>query len=338
MRRTRPLSDAFAVAPAGGVSLGDVPAGDVRAGDVRAGDVPVVVAAALGPMSLGEGPTWDARASLARWVDINAGRLFEARGDGGTLVTPRVALTVDGTLGAAVQAEGGGMLLATSRHLEHRGADGAVVGRVEVVPERMRSRLNDGACDPAGRYVVGSVALDSKPGRESLWRLEHDGTLTVIDDDLLLSNGVAWSPDGTVMYHVDTFRNMVFRRTYDAATGAVGVRDALIETPGEYPDGLTVGADGNLWIAYWAAGEVRRFSADGARLATIAVGAPLTTSCAFVGAGLDVLLITTEASAPGIPPTAASGALFACTPGAPGLPTRAWRPVPMGGRLANPPH
>lgn len=279
--------------------------------------------------SLGEGPTWDARAGVARWVDIDNGRLFEARVDGRAVGAPRIALTVYGTLGAAVHAEGGGLLLATSRHLEHRGAEGALVGRVELLPEGGPSRLNDGACDPSGRYVVGSLALDGQPGRETLWRLEHDGTLTVIDDDLLLSNGIAWSPKGDVMYHVDTFRNTVLHRAYDSATGAVGGREVLIETPGEYPDGLTVGADGDLWVAFWLSGEVRRYSPDGALLATISTGAPLTTSCAFVGADLDLLLITTGASAPGVEPTARSGALLACTPGARGLPTREWRPAPM---------
>ena len=78
-----------------------------------------------------------------------------------------------------------------------------------------------------------------------------------------------------------------------------------------------------------ASGEVRRHAPDGALLATISAGAPLTTSCAFVGPDLDVLLITTEASAPGFELTALSGALFACTPGARGLPTRAWRATPM---------
>lgn len=321
MRWTRPLGDARGAAPPSGATGGTV--------------VPVaVVPGTEGLMSLGEGPTWDARAGVARWVDISNGRLFEARVEGGTLGVhqigaPRVVLTVDGTLGAAVHAEDGGLLLATARHLEHRGADGALVGRVEVVPEGMPSRLNDGACDPAGRYVVGSVALDSRPGRETLWRLEHDGTLTVIDDDLLLSNGVAWSPSGDTMYHVDTFRNVVLRRTYDAATGAVGGREAFIETPGEYPDGLTVGADGDVWVAYWASGQVRRYASDGAFRQTISAGAPLTTSCAFVGPDLGLLLITNEASAPGVEPTARCGALLACTPGARGLPTRAWRPAPM---------
>ena len=279
--------------------------------------------------SLGEGPTWDAGAGVARWVDIDGGRLFEARVDGRTLGAPRIALTVDGTLGAAVHAEGGGLLLATSRHLEHRAADGTVVGRIEILPEGSPSRLNDGACDPSGRYVVGSVALDAQPGRETLWRLEHDGTVTVIDDDLLLANGVAWSPNGDVMYHVDSYRNTVLRRTYDAATGAVGEREALIETSGEYPDGMTVSSDGDVWVAFWLSGEVRRYSAEGALVATISTGAPLTTSCAFVGADLDLLLITTAASAPGAEPTARSGALLACAPGARGIATRAWRPAPM---------
>ncbi len=306
MKRTRPPVDAVAAVPV-----------SVVPGTERL-------------MALGEGPTWDAGAGLARWVDIKNGRLFEARVEGRTLGTPRVALTVDGTLGSAVHAGGGGLLLATARHLEHRDAAGALVGRVEVVPESMPSRLNDGACDPSGRYVVGSVALDIKRGREKLWRLEHDGTLTVIDDDLLLSNGIGWSPSGDAMYHVDTFRNVVLRRTYDAATGAVGGRESFIETPGEYPDGLTVGANGDLWIAFWASGEVRRYSAGGALLATIPAGTPLTTSCAFVGPDLELLLITNEASAPGVEPTARSGALLACIPGARGLPTREWRPTPMG--------
>jgi sugar lactone lactonase YvrE len=284
-------------------------------------------------MALGEGPTWDARAGLARWIDISNGRLFEARVDGREVGAPRTVLTVDGTLGAAVHAEGGGLLLVTSRHLEHRDAVGALVGRIELLPEGSPSRLNDGACDPSGRYLVGSLALDGLPGTETVWRLEHDGTLTVIDDDILESNGIAWSPAGDVMYHVDTYRSAVLRRAYDSATGAVGERTALVETPGEYPDGLTVDATGDLWVAFWASGEVRRYSPEGTLLATIATGAPLTTSCAFVGADLDLMLITTAASAPGVEPTDRSGALLACAPGARGLPTRAWRPAPMGAQL-----
>ena len=283
-------------------------------------------------MALGEGPTWDARASLVRWVDIAAGRLFEAPMVGRTLGEPRIVLTVEGTLGAAVHAEGGGLLLVTARHLEHRDASGALLGRIEVLPEGSPSRLNDGACDPLGRYVFGSLALDGEPGVETLWRLEHDGSLTVIDDDILESNGVAWSPGGEVMYHADTYLSAVLRRTYDAATGAFGEREVFIETLGEYPDGLTVDASGDLWVAFWASDAVRRYSPAGALLGTISPGAPLTTSCAFVGADLDLMLITTATSAPGIEATARSGALLACTPGARGLPTRAWRPAPMASR------
>src|SRR5664279_4569071 len=135
--------------------------------------------------ALGEGPTWDADAGVVHWVDIDRGVLYEApvgvgASAGADGVGPtRTVLTIDGTLGAAVHAEGDGFLLAASRHLEHRDASGATVGTWELIPAGQSRRLNDGACDPAGRYVVGSLSLGGSGGEEQLWRLEHDGTVTV---------------------------------------------------------------------------------------------------------------------------------------------------------------
>jgi sugar lactone lactonase YvrE len=158
------------------------------------------------------------------------------------------------------------------------------------------SRLNDGACDPAGAFLVGSMALDDRTGGESLVRVERDGSLTVLDDDLTLSNGLAWSPDGGLLYSIDTVPGVVWVRPYAAGTGAVGPRTAFLRFSDTSPDGMCVDAEGAAWIACWGAGEVRRFSPAGELIGVVEVAAPQVTSVAFAGPGLDRLVITTASA------------------------------------------
>jgi len=289
--------------------------------------------------ALGEGPTWDADAGVVRWVDIDRGVLYEAPvgvgdsaaadGVGPTRIgVTRAVLTVDGTLGAAVHAEGGGFLLATSRHLEHRDASGATTARWELIPAGQPRRLNDGACDPDGRYVVGSILRDAAPGDEQLWRLEHDGTVTVLDEGISLSNGIAWSPDGRVMYHVDTRRHVVTARDYDPTGAGVGPASVLIDTGDALPDGLAVDTTGDLWIAMWGEGEIRRFAPDGTQRGVLRTGIPRNSSCAFVGPELDLLVVTSAGS--GAAADAVDGRLLAVRVAVTGMPTRAWRPCAHG--------
>ena len=324
--------------------------------------------------ALGEGPTWDADAGVVRWVDIDRGVLYEAsigaEDEAEGVVGPtRTVLTVDGTLGAAVHAEGGGFLLATSRQLEHRDASGVTVATWGLIPAGQQRRLNDGACDPDGRYVVGSLSLESLSGGsssggsssdtdssgsgasagEQLWRLEHDGTVTVLEEGLSLSNGIAWSPDGRVMYHVDTMRHSVSARSYDPFGGDAVLASVLIDTGQAFPDGLAVDSAGDLWIAMWGEGEIRRFAPDGTPRDALRTGVPHSTSCAFVGPELDLLVVTGAAGAAApphgngdaAPPhgnggavdgrlAAVDGQLLAIHAPVRGLPTRAWRPCANG--------
>jgi sugar lactone lactonase YvrE len=281
--------------------------------------------------TLGEGPTWDLQGGVVRWVDVDRGHLWEATFDGGELGAPRLAVECGATLGAAVHAEDGGLLLARTRHLEHRDAAGTTLGSVRLVAEGVASRLNDGACDPAGRYLVGSLAQDGRTGGERLWRLEHDGTVIVVDDDLTLSNGLGWSPDGSSMYQVDTVPGTLYVRDYDVGSGTVGPRRALVEIRDASPDGLTVDAEGNVWVAIWGAGELRCFSPAGRLLQVVQTGAPLTTSCAFAGPDLDVLVVTTAGKAEdGVRQTDRGGALLALRPGVVGRATTAWKPAHLG--------
>jgi sugar lactone lactonase YvrE len=189
------------------------------------------------------------------------------------------------------------------------------------------SRLNDGACDPAGRFLVGTLALGDPQNQELLVRQERDGSLTVLDDDLNLSNGLAWSPDGSLFYSIDSIPGIVWVRSYDAASGAAGPRREWLRITDGLPDGLCVDADGHLWIAIWGAGEVRRYTPDARPAGVVAVPAPHTTSVAFAGPGLDRLVITTATAHLDAAQLAAypmSGRLFLADVGVAGLPVTPW--------------
>ncbi|CAN5482053.1 SMP-30/gluconolactonase/LRE family protein [soil metagenome] len=275
---------------------------------------------------LAEGPLWDPEQQRVLWVDIHEGRVRWGR-----LVGDQVQAEgehrVDGTLGAAVPTADGGLLVALTRRVATIAPDGTLRMGSAMLPEGVASRFNDGACDPAGRFLIGSMATDDREGEDRLYRVDADGTVDVIDDDLTLSNGLDWSPDGTTLYHIDSVPGNVWARSYDAGTGEVGPRREVVRIEGGAPDGMTVDADGNLWVAVWGAGEVRCMDPGGALLATVEVPAPHTSSVAFVGPDLDRLLITTarrDLSQRQLDQYPLSGHLFLATPGVRGRPATPW--------------
>lgn len=264
---------------------------------------------------LGEGPYWDAPRRRLLWVDIDAGAVHEGRLEGDRVVPVR-STHVDGTVGAVVCSAAGDLLVA--------GAQRTFPGpRVTSGPRR----LNDGACDPAGRFLVGTLPLHGSGGPQTLVRIEADGSLTVLDDDLALSNGLAWSVDGTRMYSADTDAHVVRVRSYDAGTGEVGRRQDWLRLGDDLPDGLCVDAEDHVWVALWGSGRVARFTPDGKLVGVVDVPAPATTSVAFVGDDLGTLLITTATSDVSAADLAAhpdSGRLFVAHVGVTGHPVTPW--------------
>jgi sugar lactone lactonase YvrE len=278
------------------------------------------------PYGLGEGPLWDEPRERVLWVDINAGHVHSGTLDAGT-ITPRSQLSFDETVGVAVCAVDGRLLVAGQRDVYSVAPDGHRVVLARVVPADKPSRLNDGACDPAGRFLVGSLADDARRGDECLWQLGPHGCVTTIDDDLTLSNGLGWSPDGTVLYSVDSTPGVVWARPYDAASGRWGTRATIIRIGDGLPDGLCVDTRGNLWIAIWGPGEVRCYTPAGDHLGTVTVPAPHTASVAFVGAQRDTLLITTsrdELTPSQVEAFPLSGHLFTARVEATGIATTPW--------------
>jgi sugar lactone lactonase YvrE len=278
---------------------------------------------------LGEGPLWDADRRRVLWVDILRGEVLE-----GTLDDDKVILaglrSFDGMVGAVVADAQGRLLVAGQESLIVEETDGSRVVGPRIVPEGVDSRTNDGAVDPQGRFLIGTLALDDRRDQERLVRVD-DERLTLIDDDLGLSNGLAWSPDGSLFYSVDTAAQTIWVRDYDGPSGTVGERREHLVLDSGHPDGICIDSEGGLWVAVWGAGEVRHFSPAGELLDTVSVAAPHTSSVAFVGPDLDLLLITTaqkDLTDEQLAEWPDSGRLFAVRVGVTGLPLTSWSGKP----------
>ena len=244
---------------------------------------------------LAEGPVWDPIRQRVYWVDIESAQVLCGELEGDQVHRNRRLVFDEPTVGAAVPCEDGRLLVAGGRRLLVTSEFGAEESATPVLPGERNHRLNDGGCDPAGRFLIGSMSLDDVDGEELLVRREpgEEPELTVIDDDLTLSNGLAWSPDHHRLYSIDSEPGNVWGRDYDPQSGELGERELLFTIEDGTPDGMCADVDGNLWIAIFGAGEVRCFTSGGEHLATVEVGTPHTTSVAFVGRNLDRLLITT---------------------------------------------
>ncbi len=275
---------------------------------------------------LGEGPVWDAARGCLWWVDSEAGRVF--RGTlGGTHLVIDETRSLGERVGSVAPAADGGLLVAGERAVHVVGADGRVSASVRVIPEGVSSRLNDGTVDPAGRFLVGSIRLDDRSRRESVWAVEPDRSVREVIPGVTVSNGMGFSPDGGTLYHVETRPGAIRAFDYDVASGTASRgRDVL--ACGGTPDGLAVDVDGNLWVAFFGEGQVRCISTGGEVLDVVEVDAPNVTCPEFVGADLDRMVITTARFRMADVDRAASpdsGAVFVVDLPVSGLPVGTWQ-------------
>jgi sugar lactone lactonase YvrE len=263
----------------------------------------------------GEGPVWSAAWPGLRWVDMLAGDVLALAADG------RVSRRHLGAVVAALRPRArGGMVVALERQFALVEEDGPVRGLGELWADPS-VRMNDGGCDPQGRFYCGSMAYASTAGRGSLYRLDPDGSSRVVLDGVTVSNGLAWSPDGATAYYVDSATYRVDAFDYEPETGLSRRRPAVkLDPAAGIPDGLTVDAGGHLWLALHGGGAVHRYRPDGRLDGRLELPVSQVTACAFGGPGLDQLYITTSRLGIDAAAEPEAGAVFRADVGVAGLP------------------
>lgn len=266
--------------------------------------------------ALGEGVRVDGSDPV--WVDIPAGEVIVGRWEDVERLGEQSRLKVDTTVGAVGFAADRGLIVAGARRLWTVSIDGRVVPGLDLMPAELEGRLNDGAVDPQGRFVVGSLRdLDETPVH-CLWRVTAEGDVEVLRHHVGLSNGIGWSPDGSVVYHVDTAAGTLASHSYGESTWDADDWHVIPCRFGGVPDGLAVDENGDIWVALWGGSAVQCFSPAGDLKAEVQVPTPNVTCLAFVGDGR--MLITT-AAAPNDP---GAGLLYSADVGIRGVSEGLW--------------
>jgi sugar lactone lactonase YvrE len=282
---------------------------------------------------LGEGPYWVPEDDCLLWVDVHHGQLHRSYFPSADTATMDLC-----AVSAAFPAVGGGILTAGGSKLalhlpEERGGQWTTRVVAEV-PGREGIRFNDAAVDPAGRVWVGSMHIDEAEPLGELYRLDAGGVLTTVVKGVTVSNGIGWSPDGSRMYYADSPVRRIDMFDYDPAAGEAVARRVFTDLSAfdGVPDGLTVDADGFVWVAMWGGGVLRRFAPDGTQDAVLQVPVSQPTSCAFGGPGMGDLYVTSASvglTAAELESQPLAGRLLRLRPGPVGLPsTTAYAAIP----------
>ena len=246
------------------------------------------------PGLLSEGPRWHEERQELLWVDILGRQVHRGTLSPDGALERVETISADRHIGAVAPAAGGGYVLAAGPGFLFADETGLVHELAQPEAGRTDVRMNDGACDPQGRFWAGTMAYDESPGGGALYRLELDGSCTTVLTGLTISNGIGWSPGASTMYLNDSGTGCVETFRFDGASGAISERRTLvhIDEPGVAPDGLTVDEDGGIWVALWNGAAVHRYAPDGTLLTRVQLPVQRPTSCAFGGAGLDTLFVT----------------------------------------------
>jgi sugar lactone lactonase YvrE len=267
-----------------------------------------------------ERPVWDAATRSLVWVDIKGGVVHRLEMQG-----RHSTIAARAPVGAAALRAGGGLVIAHDSELLFVGADGRPDRPPIAFHHPPNVRFNDGACDPSGRFLIGTISTDGRAGQAALYSVDGDGGVTELLTGISESNGLAWSLDGMSMYYVDSAHAEIRRYAYDPSTGRAdkpGVLRSFGEGDGQ-PDGLIVDAEGAIWAAMWEGWAMCRISATGSLLERVAMPVSRPTCPAFGGSDLDQLYVTTAWE--GMSPDERSneplaGSVLMIAPGVRGLP------------------
>lgn len=240
----------------------------------------------------GEGPFWDAARGRLLFVDMLRGAIVALDHAG------RVERYELGGVAAALRSrrEGGGLVLATERGFRLLSSD--LTFEDDEIPafEDPAVRMNDGGCDPQGRFYCGTMAYAETPGAGTLFRLDPDHSVHRVLTGVTISNGLQWHADGKHAYYVDTPTGRVDLYEFDPDTGHFGARTtfAALEPGAGLPDGIALDEQGGVWVALWGGAAVHRYDEAGRLCERVELPAKQVTACAFGGVDYSTLFITTS--------------------------------------------
>jgi len=244
---------------------------------------------------LGEGPVWDSKNSVLYFVDIDGCKFLSydhknKNGGYSQISTP-------GRIGAVAMCESPGKFICAIENNIYILENGEFTMFIEKIYETAGDiRFNDGKCDRSGRFYIGSMDGGWTTSRGVLYKINKDKEVSACEDNIICSNGIAFSNDGKYMYYIDTPTGFLWRYDYDAATGNIENKTAFIdyrEEKGSF-DGMTIDKDGSLWVALWGGFAINRYDGTtGKKLDAIELPVPNVTSCEFGGDGMNILFITT---------------------------------------------
>jgi D-xylono/L-arabinono-1,4-lactonase len=259
----------------------------------------------------GENPLWHPDEKRLYWTDIPTGRLFRLEPD-----TGRHEQFYEGeVVGGFTFQRDGSLLLFGERGSVRSWREGRVRTLIEELPDERDTRFNDVSADPEGRVFCGT--MPGKDHHARLYRLDPDGTVKTVLDDIGLSNGLGFSPDRSLLYYTDTGNQVIYVFDYDAETGsALNQRVfARVSRDTGSPDGLVVDAEGGIWSAHWGGGCIVRYTAEGELERQIEIPTAKVTSMAFGGAALNELFVTTAGGDDRGENGEGAGALYRVRPG-----------------------
>ena len=262
---------------------------------------------------LGEGVTWDAATSTLLWLDIDGRLLHRLHSDG-----RHEEVALSSPTSVVVPTRTGELLAVYGLQVGVLNDSGAIESVLAKLPADGDGRANDGRCDPQGRLWIGTVDRSGEH-RAGVFCVDDSGGVRRVRSGRALSNGLDWSPDGSKCYHSDSLHRTVDELSLDESGFPVSER--TITTFDALPDGLSVDAEGGIWVALWDGGGVVRLNPSGEIDCRIDVPGGWITSCAFGGADLHTLYITTatvDLDAARRSTSPAAGSLFACRPGVAG--------------------
>ncbi len=267
--------------------------------------------------TLGEGPAWDSKTQTLYWVDILEKRIYAGA---------RILVELDDLICCLAPRKNGHLLLGKRASFVDFEPDSSRQTILVALSESATNRLNDGKCDPAGRFLAGTMDMNEKNASGALYSFDGKQATRLLDG-ITISNGLAWSVDHKTFYYIDTPTREVKAFDFDLMTGQIANPRVAIHVPESlgWPDGMTSDTDGNLWIAIWGGAQVTKWNPNtGKLLEQIPVPALQTSACVFGGKDMNELYVTSARvgmSEENLKKYPLSGGLFKVNTNVAGMPT-----------------